>query len=44
MKRLLCLILRHQPPPGVSRAWSMRFMCQRCGRVVDGDLSRAVRR
>ena len=39
VKRFLCFLLAHVPPPGVTRRESITFCCHRCGDLADGDLS-----
>lgn len=39
MKRLLCLLLPHQPIAPATRANSLRFTCSRCGDVVPGAMA-----
>ena len=39
VRRLLCSLLGHCTPPGVTRRLSITFCCHRCGALADGDLS-----
>lgn len=40
LRRLACRILGHVTPPGVVRAMSIRYCCERCGATVAGSLGR----
>lgn len=39
MPRFLCWLFGHRTPPGVTRAFSICFECERCHVVVDGELA-----
>jgi hypothetical protein len=43
LRRLVCAVVGHATAPGVVRAWSWRYHCLRCGRLVPGSLSGARR-
>lgn len=38
MRRALCLLLGHRLPAGWRREFTFRFVCARCGRLVNGGL------
>lgn len=38
LRDLVCWLFGHCCPPGVSKARSIAYMCDRCNRVVVGDL------
>jgi hypothetical protein len=44
LHRILCAIGFHTEPPGVDPRWSIRWACQSCGEVLDGELAKGKRR
>lgn len=41
LRRFVCALVGHAPPPGVTAAMSIRFHCDRCGQCVAGHLGRS---
>lgn len=39
MKRLLCWLLSHTPPPGYTKARALYFICDRCGERARGEMA-----
>lgn len=39
IRRLVCALFGHQPPPGVSPAMSIKYHCDRCQDLIPGELA-----
>lgn len=39
LRRLVCFLFGHTPPPGCTRARAIAFECHRCGQLARGDLA-----
>jgi hypothetical protein len=39
IRRLLCYLGFHRPPPGINPQWSIYWACEGCHRVLKGELA-----